>query len=38
MKATMERFHNKITEEEQISELEEIMVEITAVEQNKGKK
>ena len=38
MKAIMERFHNKITEEEQISELEEIMVEITAVEQNKGKK
>lgn len=34
MKAIMERFHNKITEEEQISELEEIMVEITAVEQN----
>ena len=39
MKDTWEGINNRITEaEEQISELEERMVEITAVEQNKEKR
>ena len=38
MKNTLEGINNRTTEaEEWISELEEKMVEITAVEQNKGK-
>ena len=39
MKNTLERINNRITEaEEQISELEDKMVEITAKEQNKEKR
>jgi len=36
IKSTLEVINSRITEAEQISELEDRMVEITAKEQNKG--
>ena len=38
IKNTVEGINSRITEAEQISELEDRMVEITALEQNKGKR
>ena len=38
MENTLERINSRITEEEQISELEDRMVEITVAEQNKEKR
>ena len=38
IKNTLEGTNNRITEAEQISELEDRMVEITALKQNKGKR
>ena len=38
IKNTLKGTNNRITEAEQLSELEDRMVEITALEQNKGKR